>query len=70
MTLTLISDELSPAKIAGICFGIIAIVGGLLVTMLFCYYVRRKQLQDEYSSGSSFLASKSGSTFNSQRTGY
>ncbi|GIY68962.1 uncharacterized protein CDAR_280331 [Caerostris darwini] len=42
--------ELSPAAIAGLSFGVVAVVAGLGVTILFCYYVHKKQKEQEKSS--------------------
>ncbi|KFM79708.1 hypothetical protein X975_03195, partial [Stegodyphus mimosarum] len=53
------SDELSPAAIAGVSFAVVAIFAALVVTILFCYYVHRKQKQEEHAPGS-FLASRAG----------
>ncbi|XP_015913045.1 uncharacterized protein [Parasteatoda tepidariorum] len=48
--------ELSPVAIAGVAFLAVAVVAGLGVTILFCYYVHRKQRQELYAAGA-FLAS-------------
>ncbi|CAL1281635.1 unnamed protein product [Larinioides sclopetarius] len=54
-------DELSPGAIAGVTFGVVAIFAGLTVTILFCYYVRRKQKQ-QLRNSTIFLPPKSGKT--------
>ncbi|GFR30140.1 uncharacterized protein TNCT_53051 [Trichonephila clavata] len=50
--------ELSPAAIAGVCFAVIAVIAGFMVTILFCYYVHRKQKQQEQLSNS-FITTRS-----------
>ncbi|GBM49357.1 hypothetical protein AVEN_148683-1 [Araneus ventricosus] len=53
--------ELSPGAIAGVTFGVVAIFAGLTVTILFCYYVRRKQKQ-QLRNSTIFLPPRNGKT--------